>query len=251
MTEFVYEEIKADTSITDFVKRFWKFSNPTADKQLYTILPDGFFDIIIKIKANKLDCISLIGLCTREIETTIPADTTILGICFKPLATEYILHQKIADILNTKQNLPTDFWNIDKIPFDNFNNWATEITSRIVKTLKSGKPIDNRKQNLFNILFKTNGSLTVQEISNQLFWNSRQINRYFKTNFGLSLKSYSNVLRCKATYSNIKKGDLFPTDNFADQPHFIKEIKKHTGTTPKVLAKNKNDRFIQFSTRPT
>lgn len=249
MTNFFYEEIQADILIADFVKRFWKLNNPTADKQHYIILPDGFFDIIIKIEANKLYSVTLIGLFTQEIETTITAGTTILGICFKPLATEYVLNQKIADFLNAKNNLPNDFWNIDKVPFDNLEKWAVEITIKIVQTLKNGKPIDNRKQNLFNILFQTKGSLTVQEVSNQLFWNSRQINRYFKTNFGLSLKSYSNVLRCKATYNNIKKSDLFPIVNFADQAHFITEIKKHTGTTPKVLSKNKNDRFLQFSTR--
>ena len=43
MTELLYEEIDADKSLTDFVKRFWKFSNPTADKRNYTILPDGYF----------------------------------------------------------------------------------------------------------------------------------------------------------------------------------------------------------------
>ena len=250
MTEIFYEELDTDKSLADFVKRFWKFSNPTADKQHYTILPDGYFDLIIKITGNKLDSISLFGLWTKEIEVIIPADTTILGICFKPLATEYILKQSISNVLNSNQNLPKDFWNINKISFDNFQKWTEEISNEMAKILTKGKAVDDRKQNIFNLLFQSNGSLTVKELSKQLFWNSRQINRYFNDKFGLSLKSYCNILRCFASYTDIREGDLFPNPDFYDQSHFIKEIKKHTGVNPTELHQNKNDRFLQFNTLP-
>ncbi len=244
----MYEEIDTDKSLTDFVKRFWKFSNLTAVKQYYTILPDGYFDLIIKITANKLDSITLFGLWTKEIEVVIPADTIIIGICFKPLAAEYLLQQNIACILNNFKTLQNNFWNINNDQSGNFKKWKEEITNEMLLTLKKGKTIDNRKQNIFYLLFQSNGSLTVQELSNQIFWSSRQINRYFKDKFGLSLKTYSNILRCAASYTDIRKGELFPKQDFYDQAHFIKEIKKHTGSNPKELHKNKNDRFLQFST---
>jgi AraC-like DNA-binding protein len=250
MTEIFYEEIDTDKSLTDFVKRFWKFSNPTADTQHYTILPDGYFDLIITIKANKLDSINLFGLWTKEIEVVVPADTIIIGICFKPLAAEYILQQNIADTLNNFKKLSKDFWNINNIQFDNFKIWTKEITNEMLQNLKKVKAFDNRKQNLFNLLFYSNGSLTVDELSKQTFWSSRQINRYFKNKFGLTLKTYSNILRCASSYTDIREGDLFPKQDFYDQAHFIKEIKKHTGSNPKELHKNKNDRFLQFSTLP-
>lgn len=122
---------------------------------------------------------------------------------------------------------------------------------QFISIIRNGKAFDERKQKLFKLLFQTNGSLTIQEIANQIFWTSRQINRYFNATFGLSLKSYCNILKCKQSFDDIKKGKLFPEKNYTDQPHFIREIKKHTGTTPKILAKNENDRFIQFSTRHT
>ena len=46
---------------------------------------------------------------------------------------------------------------------------------------------------------------------------------------------------------DISKGLLYPQKDFFDQAHFIKEVKKYTGTTPKELYKNKNDRFLQLS----
>jgi AraC-like DNA-binding protein len=250
MTEIVYEEIDTDKLLTDFVKRFWKVSNSTADKKNYTILPDGYFDLVIKITNNKIDSVSIFGLCTKELEVVIPANTTVLGICFKPLASEYILKLNIAEVLNRNINIENNFWDINKIPFDSFQKWTEQITNQMLCEIKNGKQIDDRKQNIFSFLFQTNGSLTIQELSNKVFWNSRQINRYFNDRFGLSLKAYCNILRCFASYTQIREGDLSPNNDFYDQSHFIKEIKKHTGVNPTELHKNKNDRFLQFSTLP-
>jgi AraC-like DNA-binding protein len=250
MTALLYEEINPDKSLKDFVKRFWKVSNLTEDKKNPTILPDGYFDLIIKIVNNKLDSILLTGFYTKEFEAETLPNSAFIGVSFLPLAAEYIFQQSISSYLNKHEPMPPDFWDLDKIDFTNFKHWSHQVSEKISEHA-TNKIVDDRKQKLFHLLFQTKGSLTVQKISDQLFWNSRQINRYFKTKFGLSLKAYSNILRCKATYNDIKKGDLFPKENFSDQAHFITEIKKHTGTTPKVLSKNKNDRFIQFSTRTT
>lgn len=245
-----YQEVQPDNLMTNFVRRFWRFDNLTSETLNYTILPDGYFDLIIRIKAKKLDSITLFGLWTKEVEVVVPADSIIIGICFKPLAAEYILQQIIADTINNYKKLPNDFWNINNIRFDNFKMWTEEITNEMLQNLKKVKAFDNRKQNLFNLLFQSNGSLTVDELSKQTFWSSRQINRYFKNKLGLTLKTYSNILRCASAYIDIREGDLSPTKDFYDQAHFIKEIKKHTGFKPKELHKNENDRFLQFSTLP-
>jgi AraC-like DNA-binding protein len=250
MDNYRYEEIAPNLLLANFVKRFWKFDNSTSETQYYTILPDGYFDLIIKITACKLDHIKLFGLWTKEVEVIVPANTIIIGICFKPLAAEYILEQTISDNLNHFKTLQNDFWNIDNMQFENFKKWVDEITNQMLEQLKKIKAFDNRKQNVFKLLFQSNGSLKVEELSIQSYWSSRQINRYFKTKFGITLKTYSNILRCASSYIDIREGDLFPKQDFYDQAHFIKEIKKYTGYKPKELHQNKNDRFLQFSTLP-
>ena len=62
-----------------------------------------------------------------------------------------------------------------------------------------------------------------------------------------SLKEFLKIVRCNSAYKNISNGNLSPQTDYFDQAHFIKEIKKYTGTTPKELHKNKNDRFLQLS----
>ncbi len=72
-------------------------------------------------------------------------------------------------------------------------------------------------------------STSVSEISNSIFWSSRQINRYFQSNFGITFKEFLSIVRCNATYSEISNGNLNPNSDYFDQAHFIKEIKKYTG----------------------
>lgn len=248
MTKVHYEQINPGQSLDAFIRMFWKFENITEQPKHYTILPDGYFDMVIKVTGNRFDSITAFGLWTKSVNIIIPGDTVIMGICFKPLAAEYILKYNIANLLNSFTVLENNFWNIDNIQIDNLRTWAAEITSEISRNSRVTKTLDSRKQNLFNQLFESNGSITVDDLSKTSFWSSRQLNRYFKNSFGLTLKSYSNILRCASTYKDIMEGHLFPKQYFYDQAHFIKEIKRHTGFRPGELHQNKNDRFLQFST---
>ncbi|MBU7570130.1 MAG: helix-turn-helix transcriptional regulator, partial [Flavobacterium sp.] len=107
---------------------------------------------------------------------------------------------------------------------------------------------DNRKLRLFDQIYTSNGTLTVKELSEKAGWSSRQMNRYFSHQFGLPLKTYCNILRFRASFKHLKEGKLFPEQDFTDQAHFIRDVKKFSGVLPKELSQNKNDRFIQFST---
>jgi AraC-like DNA-binding protein len=107
--------------------------------------------------------------------------------------------------------------------------------------------IDNRKQQLFEWLYASNGAVTVKELAGKVFWSSRQMNRYFNQQYGISLKAYNDILRFRASFQHISEGKLFPEQNFADQSHFIKAVKKLSGVSPSALHRNQNGRFVQFS----
>ena len=92
---------------------------------------------------------------------------------------------------------------------------------------------------------------SVNELSKNVAWSSRQINRYFSKQYGFPLKTFLNIVRCNASYNDIVNGEFFPSKKYSDQSHFIKEIKKYTENTPRQLHKNENDRFLQLSTFKT
>lgn len=239
---------KPDKSLSEFVESFWMIKNLSAIKKEVIVLPDGRFDIIFSYSSEESFHIMQMGLGTEPDKNTISAGVVMFAVSFKLLAIEYLLDSKAGTLLNDAQWLPENFWGITKDDLDDFENFCQKISIKMRALIKPG--IDSRKQQLFELIYTSNGSLSVKELSERVYWSSRQINRYFNEQFGLSLKTYCSILRFRASLPHIKKGKLYPALNFADQNHFIKEIKKFSGVVPKELSKNQNDRFILLSAMP-
>lgn len=148
--------------------------------------------------------------------------------------------------MNKAKNLSDDFWSFSSTDLDNFHQFTKKASQQIISILP--RETDYRKHKLFKLIYSSKGTLSVAELSEKVCWSSRQINRYFNQQYGLSLKTYCNIVRFRSSFQAIKQGTLFPQQNFFDQAHFIKEVRKLAGVSPKQLALNQNDRFIQFST---
>ncbi len=241
-----YQIIKPDKWLAGYVESFWLLQNQSDSNKETIALPDGMIDLLLTQSPSKSFTISLLGLSTQPDQIIIAPKTIIFAISFKLLAIEYILNFSVADILNKGKGLPNDFWNFNADDLSDFNAFCSKASQRIKQLLP--KEIDNRKQRLFELICISKGSMTVKELSEKVFWSSRQINRYFNQHFGLSLKVYCSILRFRASLEHITQGKLFPQLDFSDQNHFIKQIKKFSGVVPKDLFKNKNDRFVLLST---
>nr|WP_235528565.1 helix-turn-helix domain-containing protein [Pedobacter sp. Leaf194] len=171
------------------------------------------------------------------------------AVSFRPLAVEYIFRETISAIVDDGKILANGFWDINLQDLKTFESFCGLASQKIRSRIPT--EIDPRKKKLFDLIYKMHGSVTVKELSENVGWSSRQMNRYFNQQFGISLKSFCNIIRFRASLDHIAQGKLFPELNFADQTHFIKEIKKFSGVVPKVLFKNQNDRFILLSSFKT
>lgn len=244
----ITQRVSPDASIADFIESFWSLHNQSEDEKEVVIVPDGRIDLFLSKTATESFHITLLGLETSPTQTSIAPDTLIFAISFRPLAIEYVLETSIAHLLNEATLLPGDFWEFNPNDLKDFDLFCKKATLKIQARLKGR--IDERKRKLFQFIYASNGSMSVKELSENVYWTNRQINRYFTQQYGLSLKAYCNILRFRASFHQIKEGKLFPEQNFADQSHFIREIKRLSGVPPKELLRNKNDRFIQLSTLP-
>lgn len=234
-----------DQSISHFVHSLWMLENNTGKDIPSTILPNGMVDMtLVKIFSGNWEMF-IRGIDTMPSQVTIKADTKIFTIGLKLLAVEYMLGDSIKDVLNEAINLTNDFWKFAENDLNSLESFSDKATQKI-KTI-STESIDSRKKKLFELIYLSHGSMTIKELSAKVYWSSRQINRYFNQQFGISLKAYCNILRLGASFKHISEGKLFPEQNFADQNHFIKEIKKYAGVTPKELSKNKDGRFIDIT----
>ncbi|WP_316748123.1 AraC family transcriptional regulator [Pedobacter gandavensis] len=240
-----YKIIKPNKALSAFVDSFW-FLHNQSDSDKETIgLPDGRIDLSLFKSAKDPFRMVLLGLNAQALPATIPANTLMFVVSFKLPAVEYIFGERISDIIDYGKICSSGFWGFSEIDLLDFDAFVEKATKKIESLLPL--EIDPRKAALFELIYASKGSIPVKELSEKAAWSSRQINRYFNDQFGISLKAYCNILRFRASLEHIAKGKLSPEENFFDQTHFIKEIKKFTGVVPKELLKNKNDRFILLS----
>lgn len=234
-----------DPSVSHFVHSFWMLENKTGNDIPSTILPNGMVDLTM-IRSEKRNWETWVrGIDTKLSQVTLTAGSKILTAGLKLLAVEYLLGDSIKDVLNEGRRLTDDAWQFEEEDLVSLENFCKKITQKIKSV--STTNIDERKQQLFDLIYTSQGSVTVKELSEKVYWSSRQINRYFNQQFGISPKAYCSILRLGASFKHISEGRLFPEQNFTDQNHFIKEVKKYTGVTPKELSKNKDGRFIDIT----
>jgi len=167
-------------------------------------------------------------------------------IQFRLLAIEHFNLDSIATMINDLKSLDFSYLDLNKFKKDEIS-FFEYMNNSLFTICRKEESIDPRKRMLLRSIDQTKGNKSVEFYSQTASWSRRQINRYFQSTFGMSLKSYCSIRKCASTYSQIKNGQLNPKQGYFDQPHFIKEIKKIAGYTPKVLLKNENDRFLQFS----
>lgn len=236
--------IPADSTLTPFVECFWMLANPSGESKPVVVLPDGRVDVHFYISPTEPFNTAIAGLDYEPTQRFIEPFSCMAAVSFKLLAVEYILQDSLAGDLNQRRTLDNNFGGITAQDLTDFPNFCAKLSAHI-QTLLPQK-IDAKKQQMFELIYSTNGSISVSEIAETIHWSSRQINRYFNQWFGISLKKYCNILRFRASLPQLQAGKFFPDGDFTDQAHFIKEIKKYSGATPKELARNQNDRFIQL-----
>ncbi|MNX36876.1 Helix-turn-helix domain protein [compost metagenome] len=243
--DFYYKAVEPDESLADFVENIGMFHNPSNKAMEVVLMPDGRIDLFFMQSESEPFQVALIGLENVPEQQIIPANTIAFKISFKPLGAEYLLQTSIADILNSAKVLPNDFWEFTTDDLKDFEAFHSKIARKLKELLPT--KIDERKRKLFKLVYESNGEIKIQQLSEEISWSSREINRYFNKQFGLSLNAFCKILRFKVSLEHIAKGRLFPELNFTDQNHFIKEIKKFSGVVPSELLKNKDDRFILLS----
>ncbi|MEL1255377.1 AraC family transcriptional regulator [Flavobacterium sp. DGU38] len=239
----VYNLIQPDSELADFVYCFSSLQNLSGFQE-GVIIPNGKIDLLLCKTTDNQFQIMLMGLETKP--KTMPKTNIemFFAVSFNPLALEYIFHESIAQLVDSGKELPNDFWGFNINDLDNFEEFSQKASRKIKSLLP--KETDLRKHKLFELIFAADGEINIKELSEKVSWSERQINRYFNQQLGISLKTYCNILRFQASLHHIKDGKLSPQLNFTDQSHFIKEIKKLSGVSPKELFKNQNDRFLQF-----
>lgn len=246
MPESSYLQLSPCHELKDVVDSYWEHKNPHDEDRKMVIFPDSFFKLIVVLIEGEISSLFVTGLWPQETEYVTPANATIYGIRFNVLAPEYIFQREIASLLQSQSLMDHDFWGINNFRFDNLEEVVAQFEAVMMEKLQEKGPIEAKKHHLSHLLYQAKGSIGAEELTSQVAWSHRQINRYLNKFIGVSLKKYINIQKCYTAYIQIREGKFFPEKDYFDQPHFIREVKKHTGHTPKELYKDPDDQFIQL-----
>ncbi|GAB4043810.1 DUF6597 domain-containing transcriptional factor [Spirosoma litoris] len=229
--------------LNDFVFTFWKTQNNTDIDSHYTIVPDAGIELIISLQPDRPNQMDLFGLSTYILDITIPSGGVLFGVRFKLLAVEYLLKTTLPT--NSSQKPPTNFGAVElhaETPLDKF----VDSMSELLEQQLNWSIIDPRKRKLLECVYQSKGAVSVHALALETGWAARQINRYFRTRFGLPLKEYLEQLQFFSSLAQIGQGEFYPQAYYYDQSHFIRQTKKHTGSTPKQLYQQRDARFVQL-----
>lgn len=246
-TTIQYQKQLPADALRDYVDCFWSVRNTAAAAKTFTILPDGYFDLLFRSAGQGTFTASVTGIYTQPVDCIVPGHALFYAVSFKLPALDDLLRMRIDTLVNREMVLPPHYWNITPATAPDFSSFTRLVTQNLLQVLQQAAP-DNRRQALFRALYTSAGAVNIQQMSRATYWSSRQINRYFNSRTGISLKAYCNILRYRASFEQLQKGELYPGEAYFDQAHFIREVKKYSGATPRHLAANKNGRFIQLST---
>lgn len=238
---------KPSQALENFVHIYWSHIYDSKKATTVSVLPDSYFKLIIIQQKGKMIAYFMTGLWSHEMEFTIPAESVLYGIKLKILSPEYLFQNEIASIFRSHKDLSFDFLNMRELNFSDLGSFSEQMDSILSNRINNyRRRIQANKLQLSQLLYSINGNISAEEVSKQIIWSNRQINRYLNKYVGVSLKTYLNIQKCYSSYFHIREGGFFPENDYYDQAHFIKEIKKHTGNTPTELYENQNDRFIQL-----
>ncbi len=239
-----YTEFKPHPTLRPYIDAYWTATGDAAGLKMEKILPDACIDIIFNLGPDcqtesntfllKSEQAYLVGTMIRFKETLMQPETNLLGIRFKPAAFnvfyEYPSLHKITDqTTELEKTLSPDVESIIK------------YSAAYLDHFFLGK-LSQPKRSIFAIVAdiqKNNGRTSVNNLAEKYFTTTRQLERAFNQQMGISPKEFISLVRYQSTLHKIRQNttnksllEIAFECGYYDHSHLTNEIKKYTGAAP-------------------
>jgi AraC-like DNA-binding protein len=257
-----YKAYTPNIDVAAFVKCYWTLDTPKEIKpEKQRIVPDGCVEMIFEYGDSYRQYRSdgsffiqpkcfVFGQITEPLEIEATGETGIFAVRFHPEG--FIPFATIPIIEMENRPVPlAELFGKDGIRLEKEVLSVQTTVERIeiierflLERLISTKSIDNIAKASVAIIFELNGQLSVDQLSDQLKINRRQLERKFSSVIGLSPKQLSKIIRLQTTLKMIANNQFTSLTaiayegNYYDQAHFIKDFKEFTGMSPKQFYAN-------------
>jgi len=249
----MYKEFRPHPLLATYVDAYWAGGGPHFVQQ--RILPDTCADIIFNISEDVIaagDGVLKImpgnafvtGTMTTFCDTTIHANTYLLGIRFKPGG--------LSGFTGFPLQLITD----DHVPLrDISSGWHVALEPLLLKAsgivgkikcleafllqrLPGGNIISEKIQHSITLIRQTKGDIAINTLAAQAFMSPRNFERHFLQTAGVSPKMFTRIVRFLSlkqqlkTLSNPHLLSLALDHGFYDHAHLTREFRAFAGESP-------------------
>lgn len=253
-----YKTYTPKETLAKRIKYYWSledFENTTPHSK-ERIFPDGCIELIFhygnhfkkiyKTGTTSLQPKSFIhGQITSYIELEATGKIGVFSARFKPNGLQPFIDFDVAKLTDTTISI-ADVWGESgqKLEINILAATNNETRVAIVEQFLETKLSDIKKSNevidfCVEAVSNSNGSISIEKLTQELHIGKRQLERKFQAAVGLNLKTFSRIIRFNYALQLIEKKefDSFTKvaydGGFYDQPHFIKDFKDLTGLNPK------------------
>jgi AraC-like DNA-binding protein len=240
-------------TLSHFIECYWLVDNDDAYPSVQKIIPDGFTEIIVHYRDPYEELVNgkwqlqsrqlLAGQIKKHFYLRNTGRSGVLGIKFKPAALAHLLGIHMKSF--TGKVVPLSDVNSPFIPavqavlagvsgadFDirKLDTFFEELVAKV-----NARP--NKVDEAVKLIVKSNGTITVAELCQNVFTSERLLQMLFQQYIGLSPKFYSRIVRFNYVFELLKQGnptwcDVTYHSGFYDQSHFIRNFKSFTGEDP-------------------
>jgi AraC-like DNA-binding protein len=185
------------------------------------------------------------GPITQPFQCLTEGVVTAIGVELKPQALNTLLDVDVSELSDRKVELDalsTDHLNEQLLNAEHQRDQIALLTQFLTGKAAASRPSDSLVTRSLQLMDRSAGSIRVRDLLKRLNVSERQFERRFARAVGVPASLYLRIVRFQKAVQLMNVGrverlsDIAYELGYADQSHFIKDIREFTGGTPKSLS---------------
>jgi AraC-like DNA-binding protein len=254
-----YQTYTPIDELQPFIKCFWSLDDlPGEGMKRQRVIPDGCMEMIFHYGdlyrqyfedgsfITQPRCF-LFGQITTSLEIEPTGKSGVFAARFLPEGLAPFLSIPVYELQNTAVSL-IELFGKEGQRLETQVLSASENLQRIkiiedflLARMVNPKTVDDIIKQCVDVIIKSGGRLRMNEVTNQVNINRRNMERKFMSAIGISPKQLAKLVRLQATIKMLGQKNFTSLTSLAyengyyDQAHFIKDFKEFTGISPKLF----------------
>jgi AraC-like DNA-binding protein len=255
--KLVYSKYSPDVKLAPFVICYYFFEGHFAEAKVIQSPPTGYGALTFNFIEGYEVCSGIdtgftpsphavvVGQQTRNYKLKLSGTIQQMGVVFKPTAIATIFNYSLKDIVDKR--IPLELLIGERATVTLFERLKNElridhrlalIHSFLLEAMQGYEARLNVADLAAEAMLKSKGTISVEQLLDQLCVSRRHLERKFTEKVGLTPKQYCRILRMShisnivAHHEEIDWQDLVYDGGFHDQNHFIKDFKALNTLSP-------------------